>query len=160
VRNNNKKSSYRSSFRLHTANFASRRKGGRFFSRRKGPAAALQDSADRMETLTLPDTLDAATVELLPPTQPMFTREIVAASLREVYSFTEFRPGQEQVLLRVLHGHSTLAVLPTGGGKSLCYQLAAHLLQGSVIPSSTTTLGRLTQRDGQASPWSCVRWWR
>lgn len=35
--------------------------------------------------------------------------------------------------MRILHGHSTLAVLPTGSGKSLCYQLAAHFLPGLTL---------------------------
>jgi ATP-dependent DNA helicase RecQ len=44
-----------------------------------------------------------------------------------------FRPGQKQVVEALLAGHSALAVFPTGGGKSLCYQLPALLLDGLTL---------------------------
>ena len=54
---------------------------------------------------------------------------LAAAStvLREVFGFASFRPGQEQVISAVLSGRDTLAVMPTGGGKSVCYQIPALL---------------------------------
>ena len=49
-------------------------------------------------------------------------------SLKRHFGFTQFRPGQEQTICQLLDGHSSLAIFPTGSGKSLCYQLAAlHL---------------------------------
>ena len=45
--------------------------------------------------------------------------------LKEVFGFTDFRGGQADVVTRLLEGRSTLAIFPTGGGKSLCYQLPA-----------------------------------
>ncbi len=45
--------------------------------------------------------------------------------LREVWGYTAFRPVQEQVVNDVLNGRDTLALLPTGGGKSLCFQVPA-----------------------------------
>lgn len=53
--------------------------------------------------------------------------------LREVFGFSSFRPGQEPVVERILAGESALAVFPTGGGKSLCYQLPALMLEGMTL---------------------------
>jgi ATP-dependent DNA helicase RecQ len=50
------------------------------------------------------------------------------AVLAERFGYNSFRPGQEQVIGSVLSGRDTLAVLPTGGGKSLCYQVPALML--------------------------------
>lgn len=43
--------------------------------------------------------------------------------LSEIFGFSEFRPGQEEIIESILNGNNVLAVLPTGGGKSLCYQI-------------------------------------
>jgi ATP-dependent DNA helicase RecQ len=53
--------------------------------------------------------------------------------LAERFGLTEFRPGQQQVIETLLAGRSALAVFPTGGGKSLCYQLPALLLDGVTV---------------------------
>ena len=45
--------------------------------------------------------------------------------LARVYGFSGFRPGQEEIVAAVLAGEDVLAVMPTGSGKSLCYQLPA-----------------------------------
>ncbi len=49
------------------------------------------------------------------------------------YGFTSFWPGQKQVIDNVLEGKSTMVIMPTGGGKSLCYQLPAMALDGVTI---------------------------
>src|SRR5215212_8752465 len=49
------------------------------------------------------------------------------------FGFDSFRPGQERVVDALLAGRSALAVFPTGGGKSLCYQLPALLLDGVTV---------------------------
>ena len=51
--------------------------------------------------------------------------------LKEIFGFDTFRPGQEAVIRAVLEARDTLAVMPTGGGKSLCYQIPA-LMQESL----------------------------
>ena len=58
------------------------------------------------------------------------------AALREKFGFDGFYPGQEEVVSRVLRGQDTLAILATGAGKSLTYQLPA-LLAAKARPSSS-----------------------
>ena len=53
--------------------------------------------------------------------------------LRTYFGFAEFRPGQRQVIEALLPGNAALAVFPTGGGKSLCYQLPALALEGVTL---------------------------
>lgn len=53
--------------------------------------------------------------------------------LRSYWGFTAFRPVQEPIVASVLAGRDTLALLPTGGGKSLCYQVPAMALGGLTI---------------------------
>ena len=53
--------------------------------------------------------------------------------LVERFGYDAFRPGQERVIDALLEGRSALAVFPTGGGKSLCYQLPALLLDGLTV---------------------------
>lgn len=57
----------------------------------------------------------------------------VAERLKQVFGFSEFRGVQRQVVDRVLAGERTLAVMPTGAGKSLCYQLPATMFEGTTI---------------------------
>ncbi|HEX4468450.1 MAG TPA: ATP-dependent DNA helicase RecQ [Gemmatimonadaceae bacterium] len=54
--------------------------------------------------------------------------EDARAALRQHFGYTDFRPGQSQAVESVLQGHDTLVVLPTGGGKSICYQVPAMML--------------------------------
>src|SRR3954469_2107464 len=54
-------------------------------------------------------------------------------TLRSAFGFPAFREGQEAVVSRLLAGQSVLAIFPTGGGKSLCYQLPALLLDGVTL---------------------------
>jgi len=54
-------------------------------------------------------------------------------ALRTTFGFADFRGKQAQVLERVLAGRSTLAVMPTGAGKSLTYQLPATMMEGTCV---------------------------
>ena len=53
--------------------------------------------------------------------------------LSSVFGFSDFRPGQAEIVSAVAAGRNTLAIMPTGGGKSLCFQLPALLRDGVTV---------------------------
>ncbi|MEM8554442.1 MAG: DEAD/DEAH box helicase, partial [Pseudomonadota bacterium] len=53
--------------------------------------------------------------------------------LSAVFGFDGFRPGQAEIVQSVIDGRDTLAIMPTGGGKSLCYQLPALCRDGVTV---------------------------
>ena len=53
--------------------------------------------------------------------------------LKEVFGYSEFRSLQPDIIASVLSGRDTLAIMPTGGGKSLCYQIPALMLEGITL---------------------------
>jgi ATP-dependent DNA helicase RecQ len=59
--------------------------------------------------------------------------EQVKEALSRVFGFSEFRPNQEEIVAALLEKRDVFAVMPTGGGKSLCYQLPAHMLDGLCV---------------------------
>uniref|UniRef100_A0A4X1UKT3 DNA 3'-5' helicase n=1 Tax=Sus scrofa TaxID=9823 RepID=A0A4X1UKT3_PIG len=93
----------------------------------------------------------------VPPLYPLGPSGQVADTPAEVFQALEqlghqaFNPGQEHVVMRILSGMSTLLVLPTGGGKSLCYQLPA-LLYSRRSPCLTLVISPLMSlMDDQVS---------
>ena len=77
--------------------------------------------------------------------------------LKERFGFDQFRDGQEAVIARLMEGKSVVAIFPTGGGKSICYQLPGLLLDGlTVVISPLIALMKdqldfLTQKGARAA---------
>ena len=53
--------------------------------------------------------------------------------LQKYWNYSEFRSGQEDIIQNILHGEDTLGILPTGGGKSVCYQVPAMVMEGMAL---------------------------
>jgi len=81
-------------------------------------------------TATAPVIPPVAT-EPLPPPSPALQRAL--EKLRTVFHLRDLRPGQAEIIESVLAGRDTLAVMPTGSGKSLTYQLPALVLEGPTL---------------------------
>ena len=64
---------------------------------------------------------------------PIETRDILLKTLKSFWGYDAFRESQEDIILSILERNDTLALLPTGGGKSLCYQLPALVLEGTCL---------------------------
>ena len=61
------------------------------------------------------------------------TLERIRQLVQQSFGYQNARPGQEAAIQALLEGHDTLAVMPTGSGKSLIYQVAARLLKGPTV---------------------------
>ncbi|MDU5649705.1 MAG: DEAD/DEAH box helicase, partial [Clostridium perfringens] len=48
--------------------------------------------------------------------------------LKSFYGYSEFRKGQEEIINEIISGNDVVAIMPTGGGKSICYQIPALIL--------------------------------
>lgn len=69
-------------------------------------------------------------------------------ALRDIFGFSDLRAGQAEVVASLMEGRSALAIFPTGGGKSLCYQLPAVLLDGTALVVSPLLALMKDQVDG------------
>jgi superfamily II DNA/RNA helicase len=66
------------------------------------------------------------------PSSPYIPQEMLAC-LKRYWGYTRFRPWQEETILAILDDQESLTILPTGGGKSLCFQLPALLKEGMAV---------------------------
>jgi len=74
----------------------------------------------------------------------------IAYTLRKVFGYDSFRLEQESIIKAHLSGRDVLAILPTGGGKSLCYQLPALLRDGlTVVVSPLIALMKWRKKGGE-----------
>lgn len=64
---------------------------------------------------------------------PISHPTVLQRTVKEVFGFEDFRPGQQEAITRICKNESTLLILPTGGGKSLCYQMPAFLFPGLTL---------------------------
>ena len=68
-------------------------------------------------------------------------------ALQKYFGFKEFKGKQEEAIQSVLEGRDTFVIMPTGGGKSLCYQLPALMLDGVALVVSPLIALLYNQRD-------------
>ena len=61
------------------------------------------------------------------------SKETLLKNLKNIFGFDKFRRKQEEIILNLLDGKDSMVIMPTGGGKSMCYQLPAVLSDGCAI---------------------------
>ena len=72
-----------------------------------------------------------------------------ATLLRDVFGFDAFRPGQQEIVEAVVDGQNALAIMPTGGGKSLCFQLPALVRSGVTVVISPLIAGQVKRIEDE-----------
>ena len=73
--------------------------------------------------------------------------------LNKFFHFNTFRPGQKEVITSILDGFHTMAMLPTGTGKSLCYQLSGYLKEGASINCFTAFILNARSSGANENEW-------
>lgn len=73
---------------------------------------------------------------------------MLKSALEKYYGFSEFRPGQEEIIKDILDGKDVIGIMPTGGGKSLCFQLPSLIMDGVAVVISPLIALMKDQVDG------------
>lgn len=63
----------------------------------------------------------------------MISMDQARSTLKRVFGYDDFREGQKRIIEYILEGKNTVGIMPTGGGKSICYQIPALMLQGVTL---------------------------
>ncbi|MDG0874264.1 DNA helicase RecQ [Paenibacillus thiaminolyticus] len=63
----------------------------------------------------------------------MISMDQARSTLKRVFGYDDFREGQKRIIKYILEGKNTVGIMPTGGGKSICYQIPALMLQGVTL---------------------------
>ena len=98
----------------------------------KTSKAQLKRKCDKITYARSPKSSKMTAMNTPTPTPSTIVRS-PAAILKQVFGYSEFRDGQETVINAALSGQDTLVLLPTGGGKSVCYQVPALALSGLTV---------------------------
>ena len=80
-----------------------------------------------------------------------YSSDFLHGELQRVFGFTQFKGNQEAIIQNVLDGKDTFVLMPTGGGKSLCYQLPALIMEGTAIVISPLIALMKNQVDAMRS---------
>ena len=62
-----------------------------------------------------------------------FSETVLKDKLKEVFGYSQFRGNQESIINNILEGKNTFVIMPTGAGKSMCYQLPALIKEGTAV---------------------------
>ncbi|MDB5048165.1 MAG: recQ [Fibrobacteres bacterium] len=94
-------------------------------------AVSTPHPADPDPDSTLPHAEFAASVSA--PGGPAIAESVLLTALNRTFGYSSFRPHQREIVEHILAGRDVLAIMPTGGGKSLCYQLPARMAAGTAV---------------------------